>query len=201
MKNETEITLDYYNELAQDFTDSTVNVDFSEIQQQFTSMLKPGAHILDFGCGSGRDSKAFIQKGYRITAVDGSKELCEIAGRNIGQPVIHSLFQDYQPEEKFDGIWACASLLHLEKNVLERVIRTLAGAIRNGGVFYMSFKYGTHAGLRNGRFFTDLTEETLAELMAGIPSLRLVKQEITEDVRKDHAGQRWLNAYYVKAGG
>ena len=71
-----EKTIDYYNENAKRFIDGTVSVDFSQIQNVFLELLPNNACILDFGCGSGRDTKYFLERGYQVDAMDGSKELC-----------------------------------------------------------------------------------------------------------------------------
>ena len=106
-------TIDYYNRNAARYFNETVHADVSEIRDRFAQMLPPGGTILDLGCGSGRDSKAFIEQGFRVVAVDGSEKLCKLAQAYIQQPVVCSDFLDYKPNETFDGIWACASLLHL----------------------------------------------------------------------------------------
>ena len=72
-------TINYYDSNAVEFTETTKKVDFSEIQQVFMSYLSPDASILDFGCGSGRDTKYFLDHGYHVTATDGSAEICKIA--------------------------------------------------------------------------------------------------------------------------
>ena len=197
--NATNKTLDYYNQNSSDFIKGTVDVDFSKIRAEFLSYLKSGACILDFGCGSGRDSKAFIDMGYDVIAVDGSKELCEFAADYIGQPVICSLFQDFIPDKKFDGIWACASLLHLEKPDIISVMKNLADAWKDAGCFYVSFKYGEFSGERNGRFFTDITNESFRLLISKIPSLVIDKEFITSDVRPGRENEKWLNVLLKKS--
>ena len=66
----------YYNKNANLFVETTANVEFYHMQNRFLSKLETGAHILDFGCGSGRDTKFFLEQGYRVDAIDGSAELC-----------------------------------------------------------------------------------------------------------------------------
>ena len=188
-------TLDYYDSQAETFAAGTVNVDFSATQQEFASFIPKGGRILDLGCGSGRDSKAFKDMGYEVVAVDGSKELCKLASKYIGQEVIYATFQEYEPDASFDGIWACASLLHLAKDEIKSMLKKYALALKPGGVFYASFKYGNFSGMRNGRYFTFLDEEALKEMLEDIPELKLVKVKITGDVREDRAGERWLNAF------
>ena len=196
--NNTEKTLAYYNEKAADFVAGTVDVEFSEMQNDFLSFIKQGGKILDLGCGSGRDSKMFIESGYKVTAVDGSSELAKKASEYIGQDVICSTFQDFVPEETYDGIWACASLLHLAPEDIKAEMNKLKGYLAKDGVFYVSFKYGDFSGERNGRFFTDYTEASFNELLKEIPGLEVARTYITSDVRPGRAAERWLNAYLVK---
>lgn len=200
MQSEAQMkTLAYYAEHAEEFVSNTKDVDFSEIQNAFLSYLPPEGTILDLGCGSGRDSKAFIDKGYKVVAVDGSEELCKSASQFIGQPVICSTFQEYTPEISFDGIWACASLLHLNsKDEVASVVTRMANHLKPGGCFYASFKYGDFSGERNGRYFTDMTETFLTEMVREIPSLRIDRLHITTDVRPGRDDEKWVNAFLIK---
>ena len=194
----TEKTLEFYNEKAEEFVQGTLNVDFSAIQNEFISMMQDGGTILDLGTGSGRDAKAFLEHGFRVVAVDGSVELAKLASDYIGQEVIVSSFQEYKPDQMFDGIWACASLLHLSMADIERVVSRLARSLNVGACFYASFKYGDFSGERNGRFFTDMTEERFTELMKGIPKLGIQKFFVTEDVRPGREAEKWLNVLMVR---
>ena len=115
-------TLKYYNENAQSFASGTVSVKFTEVQDKFLEKLNPDAYILDFGCGAGRDTKYFLSRGYQVDAVDGSEQLCRIASEYTGIKVRQMLFQDLKEHEKYDGIWACASILHLPPKVLKEVL-------------------------------------------------------------------------------
>jgi len=197
--NYSDKTLAYYDEHADSFVQSTVDVQFSTMQQAFTEYLPDGGTILDLGCGSGRDSKAFIDKGYKVIAVDGSAELCKIASQYIGQEVINAKFQDYKPDIILDGIWACASLLHLQIDDICEVMRTLTQSLRSGGCFYVSFKYGDFSGERNGRYFVDLTEQRFQDILDTIPDLYIVKDMITCDVRPGRENEKWLNVFLIKA--
>ena len=111
-------TLDYYNKNAKKFITGTISVDFGTIQNHFLDKLHPGAEILDYGCGSGRDTKYFLEQGCKVTAIDGSQELCKLASEYTGIPVKHMLFQDLDEKEAYDGIWACSSILHVPANEL-----------------------------------------------------------------------------------
>ena len=193
-----DFTLNYYNENAERFVQDTVNAKMTDIQELFLSCVKPGGYILDLGCGSGRDSLSFLKAGYRVQMVDGSVKLAEAAQALTGLPVHVARFQDFRTEEIFDGIWACASLLHLTKEDIHSVVKKLTGNLGENAVFYMSFKYGTYSGERNGRFFTDLTEADIDALLSNIPDLRLIETRITADVRVGREQQKWLNVFCKK---
>lgn len=190
-------TINYYNTNAEDFYGATVNADMSLQYAGFEQYLQAGAHILDCGCGSGRDSKYFLEQGYEVTAIDGSEELCRKASELTGLNVQQMLFQEIAFEEAFDGVWACASLLHVPADELKDVLHRIARAMKDGGILYVSFKYGAFAGERNGRFFTDLSEEAFAGLVKAIPGLEMQEYFITEDVRPGR-NEKWLNAVVKK---
>jgi SAM-dependent methyltransferase len=191
-------TIDYYNRSAGAFFESTRGVDFSEIQERFLWRVKPGGRILDLGCGSGRDSRAFLERGYEVVAVDGSEELAKLAGEFIGQEVIVADFREFEPEGTFDGIWACASLLHLPKEEIAAVMRKMADHLEEGGCFYASFKYGEFQGERNGRYFMDMTEESFQELLEEVPGLVAEEVFVTGDVRDGRNSEKWLNVMLKK---
>ncbi len=194
----TDHTLDYYNIHAAGFAADTVAVDFSETAERFLKQLPDKGHILDLGCGSGRDTKYFLEKGYAVTAADGSEELCALASVYTGVPVRHMLFQELDAREEYDGIWACSSILHLTREDLKDVLCRIQAALRPGGVLYTSFKYGTFSGMRNGRYFTDLTEDTFREIRQAAGSLQLTEQWISTDVRPGRENEKWLNVFLKK---
>lgn len=136
-------TLKYYNENATIFSATTQIVDFSITQDKFLALLQPNAYILDFGCGSGRDTKYFMEHGYRVEATDGSEELCKLASTYTGVSVKYMLFQELDEQKKYNGIWACSSILHLPKDELKNVMQRMLCALKDDGVIYTSFKYGT----------------------------------------------------------
>ena len=186
-------TINYYNTNAQDFINGTLSVDFKHIQNTFLNLLPAGATILDFGCGSGRDTKYFLDHGYQVAAVDGSAELCKATSEYTGIPVKQMLFENLDEVEKYDGIWACASILHVKRAELPSIFRKMSAATKLNGIIYVSFKYGDFEGERNGRYFTDMTEDSMAQLLEMVPELRIEKQWITGDVRAGRGEERWLN--------
>lgn len=186
-------TLDYYNQNARIFTEGTVNVTFTTTQNRFLNKIPPHSYILDLGCGSGRDTKYFLEQGYEVHATDGSIEICKLASEYTGIPVRNMLFQDLDEVNQFDGIWACSSILHLPPDELRDVLHKMAVALKENGIIYTSFKYGVFSGERNGRYFTDMTEVSFSELLTKVPELTVEEQWITGDVRPGRGEEKWLN--------
>lgn len=191
-------TINYYNNNAKQFVETTVNVEFHHMQNKFLEKLQKGAYILDFGCGSGRDTKYFLERGYQVDAIDGSIELCKLASEFTGITVKHMYFQELSEIEKYDGIWACSSILHLGLEDLEVVLKKMSLAVKLGGVIYTSFKYADFSGERNGRYFTDMTEDSFSKLLQKIEGLEVEEQWITTDVRPGRGEERWLNLILKK---
>lgn len=191
-------TLNYYNQCAEAYNETTLNIEFDSKREMLLKYLQPNAHILDLGCGSGRDSKGFLQNGYKVTAVDGSKELCKIASKNIGQDVICQLFNELDAVNEFDGVWACASLLHLPTNELKQTLKRVEKALKKDGYFYASFKYGDFEGERDGRYFNDFTEVSFSTLLKEFPNLELQEVEVTTDVIPGRENVSWLNVIMKK---
>lgn len=189
MKNPT---INYYNENAISFTENTRNIDFHIIQDKFLSLLPDNATILDLGCGAGRDTKYFLDRGYYVFAIDGSERLCRLASEYTGIEVKHMMFQGISEECAYDGIWSCASLLHVPSVDLCDILMKVKRALKPEGILYLSFKYGEFEGYRNGRYFVDMTEEKFAQILGRISGLHMESQEITTDARPDR-DDRWLN--------
>lgn len=186
-------TLSYYNQNADAFIEGTQNADMTEQYRRFLKYLSPGCKLLDLGCGSGRDSVYFSSLGFRVTAMDGSEALCRRVKENHGIDVICIGFEDISFVAEFDAVWACASLLHVKKADMPGILMKVSGALKPGGILYASFKYGSTERVVNGRFFNDYTENDLDTLLTSENRLSLLEYWITEDVRPDRSGERWLN--------
>lgn len=193
-------TLNYYNINAENFYHNTVSAKFTDTQKFFLLKLRKGAYILDFGCGSGRDTKAFLDQGYRVEAIDGSSELCKLATQYTGITVRHMLFQELSAVDQYDAIWACSSILHLSLDELSDVMRKMTAALKSNGIIYTSFKYGTFSGERNGRYFTDMTKDTFADFIRNIDGLVTEEQWISSDIRPGRGEEQWLNIILRKCG-
>lgn len=186
-------TVAYYNENAGTFFASTVNADMSVQYDLFLKHVPDGGYILDLGCGSGRDSKYFLEKGYKVEAVDGSPVLCEKASKLIGQPVRQLLFQDFDYTKQFDAVWASASLLHIPKENILLMFDKINASLKQNGIFYVSFKNGNFEGERNGRLFADFTKDSFAETISESNAFELLDIQITSDVRVGRSDEKWLN--------
>ncbi|PKH07036.1 bifunctional 2-polyprenyl-6-hydroxyphenol methylase/3-demethylubiquinol 3-O-methyltransferase UbiG [Moritella sp. Urea-trap-13] len=190
-------SISFYNNNADEFIRSTIAVDMISLYQKFLPLLPVNAHILDAGCGSGRDSKHFINNGFSVTAMDASKALAESAAALIGQPVHECLFQDFQIEKQFDAIWACASLLHVPSADLPAVFTHLASQLKPQGVFYCSFKYGNDDVERGGRYFTNANETRLNTFIADT-NLTVKDNWLTGDLRPGRESECWINVILQK---
>ena len=193
-----DLTINYYNEMSQEFIDSTVNVDFTITQNKFINKLQAGCHILDFGCGSGRDSKCFINKGFQVTAIDGSIELCKYASELTGLNGKHMYFQELCDIDVYDAIWACSSILHLPYSDLKDVMAKMIVALKQNGIIYTSFKYGKYEGERNGRYFIDMDDDKFKNFIINYPNITVEELWITGDVRPGRSNEQWLNVILRK---
>ncbi len=186
-------TVKFYDENAKSFVARTENADVSKLRMKFLELIPAGGSILDWGCGSGRDTLAFLHSGYEVDATDGSEELATIASQKSGIKVQRERFEDLDVLEKYNGIWACASLLHVEKEYLPEIFELAQKALKLNGIMYASFKYGNYEGERCGRFFTDMTEKRICEVIKEIKNLHIEDQWITTDVRIGRGDEKWLN--------
>jgi SAM-dependent methyltransferase len=189
----TDSTLKYYQSNAETFIENTVNVDVSDLYRPFLENMPSTGKILDAGCGSGRDTKFFLEKGYSVVAFDNSPNMVRHAAELTGQEVLLLSFEEIEFKEMFDGIWACASVLHVPENNISTVLSKFTAALKDDGILYTSFKYGEKEQIRNGRFFADYTEERFNQLLAAIPQLELIQYWKTSDLRPGRSDEKWLN--------
>ena len=186
-------SITYYNQNADKYCNNTLKVDMSKIYNSFLQHLPPSALILDAGCGSGRDSLYFLSQGYRVVAFDGSSEMVIRSAELTGLQVERCTFEEFHSREQFDAIWACASLLHVEKEKLTGAIEHLTGYLKEGGIIYMSYKYGDRDYEKDGRHFSCFKEKEFKELIAGLDELDIIELFQSVDVRKDRPDEYWLN--------
>ena len=179
MNNYQKETINYYDKNIEEYN-RTWNIDFNkefkfEIPDIFLSYLKKDAYILDLGCGVGRDSKYFISKGYKVKSIDGSTKMCEIASANLNKPVEQINFLDIDYTDTFDGVFACASILHLNNKDLVKVLSKIEEVLKENGVLYASFKYGENERIIYNRYYNDMTEQKFTSVCKKINSFKIIK--------------------------
>jgi len=190
-------TVRYYDNHAEEYIGSTVSLNMEALYQPFLSGVPEGGSILDAGCGSGRDTKSFLDGGYSVTSIDASSEMVAATTRLTGQPAQQLKLQEFDSTEEFDGIWACASLLHVPLQELDNVVARLTAALRPNGVCYLSFKEGSGERTEGDRLFVDFTEAGLRDWLNQRPVLERVRTWMTTDLRPGR-NQRWVNALVRK---
>jgi 2-polyprenyl-3-methyl-5-hydroxy-6-metoxy-1,4-benzoquinol methylase len=190
------VAVSYYDTHAAEFVGRTVDVDLAHLRQRFTDKLPLGGRVLDAGCGSGRDSKAFVDAGFRVMAFDASPEMVRAATELTGLDVIECNFREFRSEEPFEGIWACASLLHVPRGELGQTLEHLIGLLRPAGVLYASLKFGSDERMDGERYFNDVTPESFSALVATLGGAVLEDLWVTNGVRDSDV--RWVNALVRK---
>lgn len=191
-------SIDYYNKYANMYFETTVHLDMTEALERFLSYVPDGGPVLDLGCGSGRDSYEMLERGYDVTALDGSEEMCALAEIHTGLEVLHMTFDELDFNEVFEGIWACASLLHVETSKMPSILRKIRQALEMDGVLYFSVKKGDFEGYRNERYFNDYEKSDIKELFAQVEGFEIIDIWTTQDVRSDHREALWMNVLAKK---
>ena len=191
-------TINYYNENAETFYQNTVDIDLEPFYEKFLRYIPDKGRILDVGCGSGRDSLYFINNGYDVTSIDASEEMVKLSSALTGQSTIHLRIEDIDYQNKFNGIWACASLLHIEKILTEKVLISLGNALKKNGVLYASYKYGANTSILEGRYYNNFDESSFGAVIGNIKKLDIVNQWTTDDLRPSRENEKWLNVLLEK---
>jgi len=158
-------TLNYYNKNAELYFKQTVEADLEENYNRFLSKIAKNSYILDFGCGSGRDSKFFIENGYKVKAIDGSKQMCELARKYINQEVECMDFSELSDEDTYDAIWACSSILHVKEEELPNILAKMVRALKSNGIIYMCFKKGEGYKIVEEKYYNFLTKHELEKIL------------------------------------
>ena len=171
----------------------------SALYAEFLPLIPKHGHILDAGCGSARDAMYFKQQDFTVSAFDASEKIAKLASNYLQQAVEVKTFQQLNCTNMYDGIWCCASLLHVPKVELPQVFLKLQNALKPNGILYVSFKYGTQERVHNGREFTDLNEDGLTALIAHHTELKIIKQWQSVDQRPERESEVWLNALLTRS--
>ena len=183
-------TLSWYRDNAIQYAEETRNSLVLDALWEFLSRMKEGGTILDYGSGSGRDSAYFLDKGFSVDSLDGSAEMKAQAERLFGIKVKLASFLSLEEKDKYDGIWAQASILHLEEHDLRAALTLIERALKRDGVFYSSFRKGEEDGYENGRWYTNMTERRFLSFLPA--KLYVEKIWESQDVRPG-VSRTWLS--------
>ena len=192
-------SIDYYNRYAVPYYEETVDVDMTEVIEPFMELLPENAEVLDLGCGSGRDTIVLEERGFYVTPMDGSEEMCKLAEINTDQEVLQMTCDEMEFDDVFDGIWACAALVHLTDDEMREIMKKLIQALKADGILYFSVHKGDRDGIYNGRYFRDYTRKELSDLMEEFPELELINMWTTQDARSGKSDGQWLNVLAKKS--
>lgn len=192
-------SIDYYNRYAVPYYEETVDVDMTEVIEPFMELLPENAEVLDLGCGSGRDTIVLEERGFYVTPMDGSEEMCKLAEINTDQEVLQMTYDEMEFDDVFDGIWACAALVHLTDDEMREIMKKLIQALKADGILYFSVHKGDRDGIYNGRYFRDYTRKELSDLMEEFPELELINMWTTQDARSEKSDGQWLNVLAKKS--
>lgn len=188
----------YYDQNAFQFFNGTFAVNMTSSYSRFLPFVPAGGSILDAGCGSGRDSLYFKANGYKVTAIDASEAMSILASEATGLNVINCEFDQFLAPSPFDGIWACASLLHTPERQLKNTMNHLISLLADEGVFYLSFKHGAGEHIIGERTFTNLNEDSLKAIIADMP-VSIIDSWISRDARPEKQHELWCNAVLKKS--
>ena len=193
------MSVDYYNNNSESFIKDTRNIDMKKNYEVFLANIPDQGLILDAGCGSGRDSLIFQKLGYRVDAFDGSSSMVSEAKKLTGLNIELSTFEDFEFNRSYNGIWACASLLHVRRANLVSILTRLSEGLISGGVLYSSFKYGNNERLNGERYFNDINEHVLKAYVDTVPNISVMQTWVTGNRRTNDNDEKWLNSLLLKA--
>jgi SAM-dependent methyltransferase len=193
------MSVDYYNSNSESFIKDTRNIDMKKNYEVFLANIPDQGLILDAGCGSGRDSLIFQKLGYRVDAFDGSSSMVSEAKKLTGLNIELSTFEDFEFNRFYNGIWACASLLHVRRVNLVSILTRLSEGLISGGVLYSSFKYGNNERLNGERYFNDINEHVLKAYVDTVPDISVMQTWVTGNRRTNDNDEKWLNSLLLKA--
>lgn len=188
--------MSYYSEHSDEYIDNTINIDMREFYPMILKHISVGGSILDVGFGSGRDSIYFKKHGYTVYAIDPCEEFVEHLKKYDLKHVFQKSVLEIDYVDKFDAVWASASLLHLNKDEMKEALIKLRNAVKTNGIIFVSFKYGTFEGLDElGRYVKYINDETLLDILSGTNLYFKDKRLVDDKTRKD---LKWIDIVLKK---
>ena len=192
-------TIEYYNKNAETYFEQTVESNLQVVYDEFLSRIPDNSYILDFGCGSGRDSKFFIENGYKVKAIDGSIEMCKLASKYINQDVECMKFEELDEENIYDGVWACSSIVHVEKEKLPNILNKMIKALKQNGVIFVSFKKGTGYEIKEGKYYNFLVKEEFEKILENLnTNVKIIDYRENISNSKRPKASEWSNIFFQK---
>jgi hypothetical protein len=136
-----------------------------------------------------------------MEAFNASAEMCRLASAPIGRTVFLKTFDDLDSISEFDGIWACASLLHIRRDRINTVLQRLYRALKPRGVMFLSFRLRDGEREQDGRLFNGYDETSFQELLRRNPSFEGSSTWVSDDARPERKNEKWLNPLLRRSGG
>jgi len=195
-----DLTIETYNKIAEKYAET--HWDTHSMDKQYCDFINflNGKRLLDAGCGPGRDTRYFLSKGYRVTSIDKSKGMLAEAQKRVagGDFREMDMLKLKFRAKVFDGIWCCASLLHIRKSDAARVLTGFNKILKDKGILFLSLKMGRGERIvtypdGNRRFFSYYSEKEIVELVER--NFKVLKVS----TQSEKQGDVWVNVFAQKA--